>query len=116
MKAAWSGAPACVAALIEAGADVNAVEREGMTALMIWVSERFEGGFTTDTARDLGLEIESLAHDDERTWMFQVVYEGAEMPLHIGVFRDDISEADRSFHAPPRLVAIIEELFDREAD
>jgi ankyrin repeat protein len=72
------------------------------------VSRRIEKGFSVDVARDLASQIAILAIDDERSWTYEVVFNGTEMMFTVTAFMDDVDSPDLAMFAPPGLIAVFE--------
>jgi hypothetical protein len=65
-------------------------------------------GFGDGEVRQLSEGIAAIPVESERTWDFMVRYQGAEVPLQVRAFMDDIDAPDLYFFSSPELAGAIQ--------
>lgn len=87
----------------------SSFELEDVTPFLEWVSTLLEQGFDASAARKLGTEISKLDLDSEKSWVFEVVYNGLKVNLAVGAFMDDLDSPDLTFLGPLSLTETIQQ-------
>jgi hypothetical protein len=65
-------------------------------------------GFGDAEVRQLSESIAEIPVESERSWDFMVRYQGAEVPLRVRAFMDDIDAPDLYFFTSPQLASAIQ--------
>jgi hypothetical protein len=65
-------------------------------------------GFGDAEVRQLSQDIAAIPIESERSWDFMVQYQGAEVPLRVRAFMDDIDAPDLYFFTSPELAGAIQ--------
>lgn len=79
---------------------------EGVAAII-------DAGFSVEDAKRLADKIADLPVEEEMTAEYTVTFRGAEMPLRIEVFMDDVDAPDLSLFAPSPLADAIDQGMDK---
>jgi hypothetical protein len=95
-------------------ADVSGLTEASMNFDLDWVGPFLSRlttlveGFGDAEVRQLSESIAEIPVESERSWDFMVRYQGAEVPLRVRAFMDDIDAPDLYFFTSPQLASAIQ--------
>ncbi len=79
------------------------------------VASLLSGGFGTKDAAEVAAQIAAMDFESTREWTFQVTYRGAQTPMRLEAFMDDVESPDLYFFTNADLAAAIDQQMTRIA-